>query len=69
MATLRTRWMDTMDLSMKSRPIFRVDTPTPHATIPTKPKVDQDGGDGRPGPHVLVYTCSVRQRNERTENS
>jgi hypothetical protein len=60
--------MNTMDRSMKSRPVFRVDHSTPRAAAPTKPSVEQGGDDGRREHHVLVYTCSVRQRHERAED-
>ena len=42
------------------------DTETPGASAPTQPNVDHGGDDGRGKTHVLVYTCSVRQRDERT---
>ena len=70
MATLlRTRLMHATDLASKSRLIFRVDTPTRHAATSTPPKVEPHGDDGRPQSHTLIYTCSVRPRHERKENS
>jgi len=69
MATLlRTRSVYTV----RTPQVFHITTPpdtqTPRASVPTKPNADhdrsRDGGRGKT--EVLVYTCSVRQRDERT---